>query len=306
MTKFQPGISFVVPAYNEEGAVEATVRQLHDALSKSKLGFEIFVVDDGSTDGTAAAAKASGHAKLIYHPVNAGYGRAIKSGIEHSQYAWIGIVDADGTYPVENLPELIAMMEEGFDMAVGFRSNVAETVGATKNVFRRLMTGLLNLTLGAKIQDPNSGFRLFRRELTDMFGPFLCNTFSFTTSLTIFAVGHGHFVGYAPITYAERVGRSNVRHFRDSLRMIQLIMQGITFYNPMKFYLILVLFLLFLVVVPALGLYALKLPMVAIGYLILGAASALLIGMGMLGDINRISSGLRAFEIAPLRTDKEE
>ena len=242
---------------------------------------------------------------MIRHPVNAGYGRAIKSGIEKSRYSWLGIVDADGTYPIENLPDLIDLMVAGFDMAVGYRADVAKTDGVVKNLFRRTMTWTLNVILGASIKDPNSGFRLFRRELADMFGPFLCNAFSFTTSLTIFAVGNGNFVGYARISYSQRDGRSKVRHFRDTMRMVQLILQGITFYNPMKFYLILVLLLLGLVVAPALALWALQLPNLSLGYLVVGAASAILVGMGMLGDINRISSGMRSGEIAPPSPDRD-
>ncbi len=304
--QFEHGISFVVPAYNEEGAIAATIQDLVEALAKVDLPSEIIVVDDGSTDGTLAAAQTSGNARIIHHPVNAGYGRSIKSGIDQSKYDWIGIVDADGTYPIDHLPNLVEMMNDGFDMAVGFRANVAETEGFTKNLMRRLLISVLNFVLRASIRDPNSGFRLFRRELYDMFGPFLCNTFSFTTSLTVFALGCGTFVGFAPIPYSEREGRSKVRHFRDSLRMIQLILQGISFYNPLKFYLILIILLMVFVLCPTIALIAVEMTAFAFGYLIVGVSCTLLAGMGVMADINRIASVLKASETLPPRPGKVE
>jgi glycosyltransferase involved in cell wall biosynthesis len=300
------GISFIVPAYDEQDAIESTIERLHVALAAVKLPFEIIVVDDGSHDETAKRAARTGKASIIRHPLNSGYGRALKSGIAGSRYDWIGIVDADGSYPIEKLPDLVALMNDGFDMAVAFRTNVATTDRWPKRGLRPMMVAALNLVLGAAIKDPNSGFRLFRRGLIDLFGPFLCNTFSFTTSLTIFTMGHGNFVGYAPITYAERTGRSKVRHFRDSLRMFQLILEGITFYNPLKFYFILAALLAVTVALPAAILYAAGLPLLALGYLIFGCACALLGGMGMLGDINRIAAGLTAAETVPSKLNRTD
>ncbi len=293
------GISYIVPAYNEEGTIQSTVERLETALKATGLPFEIIVVDDGSSDATAATAVQTGKAQVLRHPQNAGYGRSIKSGIFVAQYDWIGIVDSDGTYPIEKLPDLVERMNAGFDMAIAYRTNVAETDHWLKRYLRPLLVACLTVVLGAPIRDPNSGFRLFRRKLIDLFGPFLCNTFSFTTSLTIFAMGHGHFVAYAPISYAERTGRSKVRHFRDSLRMFQLILEGITFYNPMKFYLILSFLLFVLVGLPGLAVYLCGYPLFALAYLVFGATCALLGGMGMLADINRIAAGLKTAELAP-------
>jgi polyisoprenyl-phosphate glycosyltransferase len=294
------GISFIVPAFNEEAAIESTVERLHDALTATGRAFEIIVVDDGSDDATATNAARTAKAAIVRHPLNAGYGRSIKSGIATARHDWIGIVDSDGTYPIESLGELVALMDEGFDMAIAYRTNVADIDNWAKRPLRRLLIAGLTLVLGTAIKDPNSGFRLFRRGLIDLFGPFLCNTFSFTTSLTIFTMGHGNFVGYVPITYAERTGRSKVRHFRDSLRMFQLILQGITFYNPMKFYLLLILLLFTTVIPPAILLHAAGFMLAAAGYLVVGCTCAVLGGMGMLADINRIASGMKTPEtIAP-------
>lgn len=290
MDSTETGISFIVPAYNEENMLVPTIDRLHDALSGLDLSFEIIVVNDGSQDGTRQAAESTSNARVFNHPVNTGYGSAIKTGILASRYSWVGIVDADGTYDIEQLPLLVDKMKEGFDMAVVSRENVLKIDKPLKRVFRRILLSIISLFISAKIQDPNSGFRIFKKDLALTFFPFLCNTFSFTTSITIFAMGEGYFVCYVPTNYTERTGKSKIRHFRDSLRMIQLIMQGITFFNPVKFYLILAMLLVFLVALPAAALTAAGWSGLALQYVIIGSASTLLLGLGVMVDILRISS----------------
>lgn len=287
------GISFVIPAYNEERAIASTATRVKAALCATGLPHEIIVVDDGSTDRTRDAIAANDGIRLIRHPVNTGYGSAIKSGIRAAQYDWIGIVDADDTYEIEALPELARALADGFDMAVGHRGNVFELDRPVKRLLRRVLIGLLNLTIAAQIKDPNSGFRLFRKELASTFFPFLCNTFSFTTSLTLFALGEGYFVKYVPVQYSRRTGRSKVRKFRDALRMAQLILQGIIFFNPLKFYLALNLLLAVFIAVPALALAFLGQTTAAFIVAMVGGIASLLIGLGVLADIVRISTTLR-------------
>jgi hypothetical protein len=88
--------------------------------------------------------------------------------------------------------------------------------------------------------------------------------------------------------------------------MFQLILEGITFYNPLKFYFILAALLAVTVALPAAILYAAGLPLLALGYLIFGCACALLGGMGMLGDINRIAAGLTAAETVPSKLNRTD
>ena len=289
MDETTPGISYIVPAHNEEETIVSTVARIHNALSDLDLEFEIIVVDDGSTDQTHERLKSCPNALLIHHPVNTGYGSAIKTGILHAQYAWIGIVDADGTYCIEELPRLVEKMQDGFDMAIASRTNVFLLDRPIKRLFRRMLIRFLNFVISGRIVDPNSGFRIFTKDLAMTFFPFLCNTFSFTTSITIFALGEGFFVGYVPMNYERRVGRTKVRHIRDSLRMAQLILQGVTFFNPVKFYLMLVVALVILVGIPAAVLTYFGFGTFAVHYGLIGSVSALLVGLGVLGDIVRIS-----------------
>jgi glycosyltransferase involved in cell wall biosynthesis len=284
------GISWIVPAYNEEGAIAGTVHRLQATLSTLGLPFEIIVVNDGSRDATLERAKSVGmDVRVVSHPVNTGYGSAIKTGIRNARYDWLGITDADGTYDIELIPTLVEKMYEGFDMVVAARSDTVRHDRPVKRFFRKCLITGLNILVAGRIIDPNSGFRMFTKTLANTFFPFLCNTFSFTTSLTVFAFGEAFFVAYVPTNYSARVGASKVRHFRDSIRMMQLIMQGINFFNALKFYIILALMMLVSVGLPAVVMVALGWLNLALIYAVCGATAGILIGMGVLADIIRIA-----------------
>lgn len=285
------GLSYLIPAYNEEDAIASTVERLRPVLASLGIPYEIIVVNDGSRDATRERAEQCGaDIRVLSHPVNIGYGSAIKTGILGARYDWIGIVDADSTYEIERLPELVKGMRDGFDMVVAARENVLTLDKPVKRFFRKLLIGFLNVMVAARIEDPNSGFRIFTKALALRFFPFLCNTFSFTTSITVFALGEKYFVKYIKIPYSKRVGESKVRHFRDSLRMMQLVFQGITFFNPVKFYLLMVLGLVIMFLIPSVVLSLFGASELATLWFATGAVSSLLLGLGVLGDIVRIST----------------
>src|SRR6476620_7039715 len=98
-------ISVIIPAYNEESAIGGTVDACVRALAQLGGEYEIIVVDDGSSDTTAGASVAAG-ARIIRHPHNLGYGLSLKDGILAATYDTIVIADADGTYPVDRIPDL--------------------------------------------------------------------------------------------------------------------------------------------------------------------------------------------------------
>ena len=101
-------LSVVIPAYNEEGAVRATVQEVFDALDPTGIEYEVIVIDDGSRDNTLAEAKASG-AVVDANQVNSGYGATLKRGVKKARYEYVAIMDADGTYPARYLPGMLAM-----------------------------------------------------------------------------------------------------------------------------------------------------------------------------------------------------
>lgn len=293
-----PGLSFIIPAYNEEGSVADCLTRLKKTLSKIDIPSEIILVNDGSKDKTLAKAREVEDIKIISHPVNIGYGNAIKSGLKAARYDWVGLTDADGTYPIEELPAFIAEMEKGFDMVIGQRSNISDIDKSGKRFFRWVYKTVIRLMVTKKIKDPNSGFRLLKRDMALTLYPFLCGTFSFTTSLTIIASGLHFFIQYLPITYSERNGRSKVRHIRDSMKTIQYIVQGITFFNPIKFFLFLAIFMVLFVCIPAMFIALFNMHTLSLYYMIFGTAVTLLIALGVVGDIIRVSASQKYRELS--------
>jgi len=228
-------ISVVVPAFNEAGAIGDTVARIRTTLGATD--HEVVVVDDGCTDQTAQEAAAAG-ARVITHPHNLGYGAALKTGIRAAAFDTIVITDADGTYPINEIPRLLAEFRRGFNMTVGARTGDHYHESLLKSPLRYLLKWLVEFTTGRRIPDVNSGLRVFSRQEILPYLDHLCNTFSFTTSVTLAYMMTAKFVGYVPIAYNQRIGQTKVRLFRDSLRTLQYIVQAILYYNPLKMFLL--------------------------------------------------------------------
>lgn len=234
----------VIPAYNEAGAVAETVGAVRATLAEAGIhDFEVVVVDDGSADRTAQEAADAG-ARVIVNVHNLGYGASLKRGIAAANNDTIMIIDADMTYPVEAMPELIALYQKGFDMVVAQRTGTHYEESWFKHGFRLILKWLVEFTAGRKIPDINSGLRIFSKKTIGGFFPHLCDTFSFTTSVTLGYMMTGKFVTYLPVSYAERRGRAKVRLFRDSMRTLQYIVEAILYYNPVKIFIVLAGFLI--------------------------------------------------------------
>jgi len=229
-----PPYSVILPALDEEKGIAATIDRLHALVPRP----EIIVVDDGSTDLTAEVAGFRG-AKLVRHPEPGGYGRSLKDGIAAASNEIIAIADADGTYPVEEIPGFVAELEKGYDMVVGSRHGRHYRGSLIKMPARLVFKWLVEFTTGRRIPDINSGLRVFRKSAVERYFGDLCNGFSFTTTLTLIYLLSGKFVRYIPIDYGARIGRTKVRFIRDSLRTLQYIVEVIAAYNPLKLFVLL-------------------------------------------------------------------
>ncbi len=276
-------ITLVLPAFNEKEAIADTIREIRSVLETASIEtYEIVVVDDGSSDGTGEMAAEEG-ARVIRHPENIGYGRSLKDGIEAARYDTVVISDADGSYPADSIPDLLREYEKGFDMVVGARQNYRDWFG--KAVMRRSLRWLVEYTAGRKIPDVNSGLRVFSRETAIPHFNALCDTFSFTTSLTLAYAMSSRFVAYVPIDYRPRKGRSKIRLFGDSARTLQYIIQTIIYHNPLKIFLLFSVICILLAAIGFLGSATLGLQsgfLLGIGGLLV---ALLVFSMGLLADL---------------------
>src|SRR5262245_17222735 len=177
-------LSIIIPALNEEGAIGETVHALEECLRAAEIEHEIIVVDDGSVDTTGRAAAECG-ATVLTHLYNLGYGRSLKDGIRAARYDAVAIIDADGTYPIQDVPRLYELYRKGYHTAVGQRTGAEFKESGTKVPLRKTLKFLVEYTAGRSIPDVNSGLRIIDRASAIKYFDHLCDTFSFTTGLTL-------------------------------------------------------------------------------------------------------------------------
>ncbi|MEM8996695.1 MAG: glycosyltransferase family 2 protein [Acidobacteriota bacterium] len=231
------GVSLLVPAYNEEHGLESVLRSVEAALDSTDLEYEIVVVDDGSSDRTAQAARGD-RVRLIRHPSNRGYGAALKSGLRHARFPIIAITDADGTYPSERLPELLGhLVEQNADMVVGRRSLGRVAIPWVRRPAKWILGRLADFACGRSIPDVNSGLRVFRRDTALLFYSLFPDGFSFTTTITLAMESNAFAVHYLPIEYHKRIGRSKIRPISDTLNFLHLILRIALYFSPLKIFL---------------------------------------------------------------------
>lgn len=246
-------ISVIIPALNERNGIVETIARAKAVLDSAALTpYEIIVVDDGSNDGTGTLAEQAG-AKVLRHAHNIGYGRSLKDGIRAATYDTIVISDADGSYPMEAIPALVARYNEGFDMVVGARTGPNYRESMLKSPLRAVLKTIVEFTANREIPDINSGLRVFRREVAISYFAHVSDLFSFTTSLTLAYMMNAKFVDYISIDYKERIGRSKVNLFRDSLRTLQYVLEACTYYNPLKIFVLLAMICMVLAVMSLIG-----------------------------------------------------
>lgn len=231
-------ISVVIPAYNEENAIKETIDEIKKVFKDNKIkDFEVVIVNDGSSDKTGEIAKAQG-VTVVNHPHNVGYGRSLKDGIRKAKFDTIIITDADRTYPFDQAPLLLKEFNKGFDMVVGARTGSHYRESLVKAPLRKILKFLVEFTANREIPDINSGLRVFSRKTVLEYVGHLCDTFSFTTSMTLAYMMTGRFVTYLPIPYEKREGQTKVKLIKDSLRTLQYILQSINYYNPIKIFML--------------------------------------------------------------------
>ena len=229
-----PAIAVIIPAYNEQDAVRATVEQVRRALDGGAVSHEIVVVNDGSSDDTMAEARAGG-ARVIDFRRNNGYGHALKAGIAASDAELIAILDADGTYPPEALPAMVRMAAS-CDMVVGDRGRGMNNVPLIRRPAKWLLGALASFLARRRINDVNSGLRVFRRRAVVRFLPLLPDGYSFTTTITLCMLASGLTVVYHPIAYGRRIGHSKIkaRHF---FKFVFLVFRLTILFRPLRIFL---------------------------------------------------------------------
>jgi len=223
-------VSILIPAYNEEGAIEETVAKIAQQRSHFK-DLEIVVINDGSKDRTSEIAQTL-PVTLIEHPVNRGYGAALKTGLQHAKYDYILIADADGTYPLEDIPKLCADAPN-YDMVVGARTGSIVQIPLIRRPGKWIITQLAKYLSQQDIPDLNSGLRVFRKDVALRFLTLYPDGFSFTTTITLSMMTNHYRVKFVPINYHRRIGKSSIKA-SDFINFTILIIRICTYFKPLN------------------------------------------------------------------------
>jgi glycosyltransferase involved in cell wall biosynthesis len=220
----------VLPACNEA----ASLREVITGIREGHPDFEILVVDDGSTDATAAVAREAG-AGILSHPYNIGNGAAVKTGLRRATGEWVILMDADGQHDPADIARLWEHRER-YDMVVGARSRDSRT-SAHRDLANWLYNRLASYVTRFRVEDLTSGFRLVKRDAAQRYLYLLPNTFSYPSTLTMAYLRSGRSIKYVPVKTAARKGRSKIKPVRDGVRFLFIIMKIATFFSPMRVFL---------------------------------------------------------------------
>jgi glycosyltransferase involved in cell wall biosynthesis len=230
VTELSSFTSVVVPAFNEGHAIGLLV----DDLKTCAPWLEILIVDDGSTDDTAARACAAG-GRVVRHPYNKGNGAAIKTGIRQAKGRYVLVIDADGQHRPADAVRLVSYLDR-YELVVGARSAATQASWS-----RRAGNALLNATAsylaGRPIPDLTSGYRAARRDCLVEFLHLLPNGFSTPTTTTLAFMKAGYSVRFESIEAAERRGTSKIQFGPDGVRFVLILLKVITIFSPLRLFL---------------------------------------------------------------------
>lgn len=237
-------ISIVIPMYNEEAAVADDLRGIQAAMDASGLDYEIIVVDDGSTDGSAQIVRGFEGVHLLQHPRNRGTGAARTTGLRAARGEIVVMTDADGTYPNDQMPKLVELVQSGYSMVIGARQREAGTLRWLRTPTKWFIRMLASYLTATRIPDLNSGLRAFDRETVMRYLHLLPQTHSWVSTITIALLSDGYDVAWHPIDYFPRKGRSSFHPFADTYNYLSLVVRSVTYFNPLKVFLPISLFFL--------------------------------------------------------------
>ena len=228
------GVSVIIPVYNEEEAVKKVIRAINDGLTLLNQSYEVIVVNDGSTDNTAAELSKSG-VIILNHDLNRGYGASLKTGARAATRDYVLFCDGDGQHSVEDVRRLINECD-GYDLVVGARKSDSH-----QSFLRRpgkfIMSKYAEFLTRTKISDLNSGLRIFKRDALMRYLHLMPDGFSFSTTSTFTMIKSNRKYKYVPITVQKRIGKSSVRQFKHGPQALMLMLRLAVLFEPLKIFL---------------------------------------------------------------------
>jgi glycosyltransferase involved in cell wall biosynthesis len=235
-------LTVLLPAYNEEDAIQQVLEEIVDALSAEPIRYEIVVVDDASTDRTAQRAEQFARScwtcpvRVVRCAENRGAGAARKVGIRQARGELVVMLDADGSYPADAIPELVAHFP-GYDQVNGARTSEQGTLPWLRRPAKWLIRKLACYLTGHKIPDLNTGLKAFKRRTMLEWLWVVPDGFSCVTTMTLAFLTNGYAVKYVPVTYRRRIGKSKFHPIKDTLSYLATVLRMVLYFRPLKVFL---------------------------------------------------------------------
>lgn len=219
-----PEISLIIPAYNEAAVIAQTVEDADDFLKTHFSSYEVIVVDDGSTDGTAFLALSKRKAKVISYLPNQGKGYAIRRGVHAAKGKYIFYMDADRAYPFSYILDGIILLKEA-DVVIGSRYLCAAKYNPYpfhRRILSRSFAYLVDKSLHLDVTDTQCGFKAFRSDAAKtIFSLSKVNDFSFDVEALYIARQLGYQIKELPVSMQCFGNCTKVKAIRDSAKMFQ-------------------------------------------------------------------------------------
>lgn len=222
-----PRISIVVPAFNESRRIADSLRQVRDFLTRTGLSFEILVVDDGSSDGTAEIVRRfePEGVRLIHQAENRGKGYSVRTGVLMATGTYVLFTDADLSTPIDELQKLYDIAErDRADIVIGSRAVDRRSIERHQSRFREIggiaFNRMVRIGMGLKLYDTQCGFKLFHRARTrSIFEKQTIDGFGFDPEILFLAARCGLRIREVSVRWSH-ADDTKVRVIRDGLRMI--------------------------------------------------------------------------------------
>ena len=220
-----PEVSVVIPCLNEEASIGRVVEEARAALDAAQLVGEVIVVDNGSEDDSASLARTAG--ATVVAETRRGYGSAYLAGLAQARGRYIVMADADGTYPLDRMGDLVERLRAGADLVLGSRFRGTIEPGAMPWSNRYLgnpfLTGMLNMLFRSGVSDAHCGLRAVRR---DVLGELRLSAtgMEFASEMVIKAGKRRLRLEEIPIDYRVRIGDSKLSRFSDAWRHVRFML----------------------------------------------------------------------------------
>ncbi len=225
--------SIIIPVFNEERAIAATLSSLLSYLSTKEWKVDVMVINDGSTDGTLEKLQEFGEKiKIISHPYNKGYGAAIKTGVRASMSDWVLTFDGDGQHRFNSLDDLIAEISS-YELIIGARTNGYKGPWL-RQPGKKILHWLAEYLVQAKIPDLNSGLRLAKKDLMQKYLHLFPNGYSLSSTSTLAFLKDGQNVKFVPIEITQRQGGKSAVNLKDGFKTIMLMLRLIMLFSPLR------------------------------------------------------------------------